>query len=122
MPPSVDLSRATQGGWVDAAIYEMASRRDSPAQARQVRDLRQSTRTTMVCFVITVLLSVRVPPTPDTACVGHPRSLTAQQGARMGKVFERIVPAPTAFLRWLIANAEQMQCVHINPGRNDWDT
>ena len=25
MPPSVDLSRATQGRWVDAAIYEMAS-------------------------------------------------------------------------------------------------
>ena len=42
MPPSVDLSRATQGGWVDAAIYEMASRRDSPAQARQVRDLLRS--------------------------------------------------------------------------------
>jgi|KBSMisStaDraftv2_1062788.scaffolds.fasta_scaffold198160_2 hypothetical protein len=26
MPPSVDLSRATPGRWVDAAIYEMASR------------------------------------------------------------------------------------------------
>ena len=30
MPPSVDLSRATQGRWVDAAIYEMASSQLSP--------------------------------------------------------------------------------------------
>ena len=30
--------------------------------------------------------------------------------ARLGNVFERIVPAPTAFLRWLISNADQMQC------------
>src|SRR5688572_32297057 len=46
--------------------------------------------------------------------------------ARMGKVFERIVPAPAAFLHWLIANPNQMNCKDEssfgsrNPEVGDW--
>jgi hypothetical protein len=34
---------------------------------------------------------------------------TPAKGARKGKVFERIVAPPTAFLRWLLEHPEQMQ-------------
>jgi hypothetical protein len=50
---------------------------------------------------------------PPAACGSLLASETPPDAdARVGKVFERIVPAPTAFLRWLIANADQMECAN----------
>jgi hypothetical protein len=39
-----------------------------------------------------------------------PDEVPREVPARMGKVFERAVAAPTAFLRWLICNPERMHC------------
>jgi hypothetical protein len=54
------------------------------------------------------------PSAHPQAPVGHLRESEAPHDTalRVGKVFERIVPAPTTFLRWLIANADQMECAN----------